>query len=392
MADRSVRPRTGVSGRANRRASEYRDGVQPVPDLSAFSIEAMLDDLRMLVEVESPSLDLDALAASAAMLSGIIERLLGSAPTIVDSPTGPHLHWRGEGDPRVLLIGHHDTVFPLGSLASRPFTVSAGQATGPGVFDMLGGIVQALHGLAALQTLAGVEILISADEEVGSLGSRALIEERAVACGAVLVLEPSADGGLLKTGRKGVGTFDVTVHGRAAHAGLEPEKGINALIEASRQVLLISEFGRADIGTTVTPTVAIAGTADNTVPAEARLKVDARVESADEKERVESLMAALRPVDPAATITVSGGIGRPPMPESASATLMPIAELVMPGITGVAVGGGSDGNFTAALGIPTLDGLGAVGGGAHADTEHLVIATMPERARLIAGLVAHLTA
>ncbi len=204
----------------------------------------MLDDLRMLVEVESPSLDLDALAASAAMLSGIIERLLGSAPTIVDSPTGPHLHWRGEGDPRVLLVGHHDTVFPLGSLASRPFTVSAGQATGPGVFDMLGGIVQALHGLAALETLAGVEILISADEEVGSLGSRALIEERAVACGAVLVLEPSADGGRLKTGRKGVGTFDVTVHGRAAHAGLEPEKGINALIEASRQVLLISEFGR----------------------------------------------------------------------------------------------------------------------------------------------------
>ena len=222
--------------------------------------------------------------------------------------------------------------------------------------------------------------------------SRALIEERAIACGAVLVLEPSADGGLLKTGRKGVGTFDVTVRGRAAHAGLEPEKGVNALIEAAHQVLRISEFGRADVGTTVTPTVAIAGTADNVVPAEARIKVDVRVESADERERIESLMASLQPVDGSAAISVTGGIGRPPMPESASAALMPIAQLVMPGITGVPVGGGSDGNFTAAIGVPTLDGLGAVGGGAHADTEHLVVASMPERARLVAGLVAHLTA
>jgi glutamate carboxypeptidase len=310
----------------------------------------------------------------------------------VQSPTGPHVHWSGGGDPKVLLLGHHDTVFPLGSLAARPFTVTDGRVTGPGVFDMLGGIVQALHGLAALDSLSGVEVLISADEEVGSTSSRSLIEERAVACGAVLVLEPSADGGLLKTGRKGVGTFDVTVVGRAAHAGLEPEKGINALIEASHQVLAISEFGRTDVGTTVTPTVAVAGTADNTVPAEARLKVDVRVESADEKDRVEGLMASLQPVDAAATITVSGGVGRPPMPESASAALMPIAELVIPGITGVAVGGGSDGNFTAAIGVPTLDGLGAVGGGAHADTEHLLVAAMPERARLIAGLVAYLTA
>ena len=371
---------------------EYRDLVQPVPDLSVFSTEVMLADLRTLVEVESPSLDLAALAMSATALSGIVERLLGSAPTIIDSPTGPHLHWTGGGVPKVLLVGHHDTVFPLGSLATRPFTVRDGRATGPGVFDMLGGIVQALHGLAALDDLAGVEVLISADEEVGSTCSRALIEERALACGAVLVLEPSADGGRLKTGRKGVGTFDVTVHGRAAHAGLEPEKGVNALIEASHQVLLISDFGNLESGTTVTPTVAIAGTADNTVPAEARVRVDARVESAAESQRVESLMNSLQQVDPAASITVSGGIGRPPMPESASVTLMPIAELVMPGITGVAVGGGSDGNFTAALGIPTLDGLGAVGGGAHADSEHLVVANMAERARLVAGLVAHLTA
>ncbi len=365
--------------------------VQRIPDVSEFSTEAMLDDLRLLVEVESPSLDIEAVTTSATVLAGIIERLLGSAPTLVDSPSGPHVHWCGGGDAKVLLLGHHDTVFPLGSLAARPFTVADGTATGPGVFDMLGGLVQALHGVAALDDRSGVEILISADEEVGSVESRALIEARAVACGAVLVLEPSADGGLLKTGRKGVGTFEVTVHGRAAHAGLEPEKGINALIEASHQVLTISEFGDPSAGTTVTPTVAAAGTAENTVPAEAHVKVDVRIESAGERDRVEALMAALTPVDSQATISVTGGIGRPPMPESASATLMPVAQLVMPGITGVPVGGGSDGNFTAALGVPTLDGLGAVGGGAHADTEHIVVAAMPERARLVAGIVAHLT-
>ena len=371
---------------------DYRESVQRIPDEAEFSIDDMLADLRELVEVESPSLDVDAVSASAKVLAAIIERRLGGTAALVDSPAGPHVHWSGGGEPKVLLLGHHDTVFPAGTLATRPFAVVEGRATGPGVFDMLGGIVQALHGLAALDSRSGVEILVSADEEVGSTESRSLIEERALACGAVLVLEPSADGGLLKTGRKGTGTFEVTVRGRAAHAGLEPEKGVNALIEASRQVLIISEFGSPGAGTTVTPTVASAGTADNVVPAEARIRVDVRVESAAERERVESAMAGLRPVDPEASISITGAVGRPPMPESASVTLMPIAALVMPGITGIPVGGGSDGNFTAALGIPTLDGLGAVGGGAHADTEHLIVAAMPERARLVAGLVAHLTA
>jgi glutamate carboxypeptidase len=366
--------------------------VQRIPDVSEFSIESMLGDLRELVEVESPSLDVEAITSSAKMLSGVVERLLGTPPVLVDSPAGPHVHWSGGGEPKVLLVGHHDTVFPIGALAERPFTVADGRATGPGVFDMLGGIVQALHGLAALDDRSGVEIFISADEEVGSIHSRTAIEELAVRCGAVLVLEPAADGGALKTGRKGCGTFDVAVHGRAAHAGLEPEKGVNALIEASRQVLAISELGRSDLGTTVTPTVATAGTADNVVPAQARIRVDVRVESADETHRVEVAMASLRAVDPLATIEVTGNVNRPPMPVSASASLFPIAQRVLPGIRGVAVGGGSDGNFTAAIGVPTLDGLGAVGGGAHADHEFIEVASMPERARLIAGLVAHLTA
>jgi glutamate carboxypeptidase len=258
------------------------------------------------------------------------------------------------------------------------------------VFDMKAGIVQAIHAVARLDDASGVEMLFTADEEVGSHTSRELLEERALACGAVLVLEPSADGGALKTGRKGTGTFEVIVTGRAAHAGLEPEKGINALVEAAHQVLRIAEFGDASRGTTVTPTIAHAGTADNVVPAEARVRVDVRVTSADETARVESLMASLTPVVAGAVLRVEGEIGRPPMPESASATLFPIARQVDPAIVGVAVGGGSDGNLTAAIGVPTLDGLGAVGGGAHADHEYVMVDTMPARVALLEGILRRL--
>lgn len=375
-----------VSTTQTRSATPAGDGASAF-DAAAFSLDAMLDDLRTLVEIESPSLDLPALQASAEAVAELIERHLGGSATLIESPVGPHVHWSGGGEPKVLLLGHHDTVFPIGTLATRPFAVADGRATGPGVFDMLGGIVQAIHGLAALDDRTGVELLFSADEEIGSGESRSLIEDRARACGAVLVLEPSADGGALKTGRKGCGTFDVIVRGRAAHAGLEPEKGVNSLVEVAHQVLAINGLGRGELGTTVTPTVAIVGTADNVVPAEGRIKVDVRVESAAEQDRVEAAMAALTSVDPEAVVEVSGGVNRPPMPESASAALMPLARSVAPGLDGVAVGGGSDGNFTAAIGIPTLDGLGAVGGGAHADHEYVLVDTMPERARLVAALV-----
>ncbi|WP_030254939.1 M20 family metallopeptidase [Streptomyces violens] len=354
-------------------------------------VDAMLDDLRALVEVESPSRDLAALTASAKAVAAVIESRLGGRATLVESEAGPHVHWSGGGDPRVLILGHHDTVFPLGTLARRPFRVEDGQATGPGVFDMLGGLVQAIHGVAALDDRSGVEILVTADEEVGSRSSRALLEERALACGAVLVVEGAAEGGALKTGRKGCGTFQVSVAGRASHAGLEPAAGINALVEAAHQVLDIAALGRPEIGTTVTPTVASAGTLDNVVPAAATIVVDVRVESADEKERIESAFAALAPHLDGAEITVEGAVGRPPMPESASAELFALAQQLLPGVEGTAVGGGSDGNFTAALGVPTLDGLGAVGGGAHADHEYVVIDAMAERAHLVAGLVTSMT-
>lgn len=360
-----------------------------------FDLEEMVADLRTLVEVESPSHQLAAIEASAATLAELIGRRLGSPPELVASAAGPHVHWRGSGAPRVVLVGHHDTVFPLGTLATRPFGVDGGRATGPGVFDMKGGIVLGIHAIASLADRSGVELLMTADEEVGSASSRELIEERAVACGAVLVLEPAADGGAVKIGRKGTGGFEVLVHGRAAHAGLEPEKGVNALVEASRQVLAIVDLARPERGTTVTPTVANAGTADNVVPAEASVRVDVRVTELAEADRLTAAMTALAPVDPAARIEVRGGLNRPPMPEAATAELFALARkaAVDAGLSephGVAVGGGSDGNFAAALGVPTLDGLGVTGGGAHADHEFAETATMLDRARLLAALVAAL--
>jgi glutamate carboxypeptidase len=359
--------------------------------VSGDVLSKLLDDLRSLVEIESPSHDVPALTASAAALAELIERRLGTPAELIDGPAGPHVAWRGGGEPRVLLVGHHDTVFPLGTLAARPFAIADGRATGPGVFDMKAGLVIAIHAIAALPDRTGVELFVNCDEEVGSATSRPLIEERAAACGAALVLEPAADGAL-KIGRKGTGTFEVVVRGRAAHAGLEPERGVNALVEAARQVLAIAALADPSRGTTVTPTVAHAGTADNVVPAEARVRVDVRVIEPAEGTRLEAAMVALTPVDREATLEVFGSVGRPPMPESATADLFALvskvaAELGLPEPRGVAVGGGSDGNFTAAVGVPTLDGLGATGAGAHAEHEHVLVDELPDRVRLVSGLV-----
>ena len=352
-----------------------------------LNLDEMIDDLRRLVETESPSDDPEALRRSAEVLSEVITARLGPGAEIVEGPAGPHVRWRGSDQPRVLVLGHHDTVFPLGTLERRPFQVVDGRATGPGVFDMKAGIVQAVWGVAASGCAESVELLFSCDEEVGSVSSRSLIEERAVACGAVLVLEPSADGGALKVGRTGTGTFQVTVHGRASHAGLDPEKGVNSLIEAAHQVLAIAALADVARGTTVTPTVAHGGTADNVVPAETTIRVDVRVTGPEEAARVEAAMASLTPVDPAASISVTGSVSRPPMPEGSAGELLGIARGHDPAIAAVVVGGGSDGNFTAAVGVPTLDGMGAVGGGAHADHEHVLVDTMPDRARLVAAVV-----
>lgn len=358
-------------------------------------LDDLLTDLELLVNTESPSHEVAELTESARVLAKLIEDRTGVAAELVDSPVGPHVWWQGSTDPtakKVLILGHHDTVFPLGTVAERPFAVADGKATGPGVYDMKAGIVQALHAVVGLDDMTGVEMLFTSDEEVGSGHSRAFLEQRAQACGNVLVLEPSGPGGAVKTGRKGAGTFTVTIDGKAAHAGLEPEAGVNSLVEAAHQVLRINEFGNDALGTTVTPTVAHVGTADNVIPAKAVVKVDARVLDPAEAGRVDADMYALSSQVPGTTISVTGSVHRPPMPESASATLFPLVERVAPGLGGSVVGGASDGNFTAALGVPTLDGLGGVGGGAHADHEWVDVSTMPDRVRLVYGLLAALTA
>lgn len=370
---------------------DHRTAAQVRATLAA-QYDAMVADLERFVNIESPSLEHECLARSAQFLADLMTRVLGSPPVLVASDRGPHVHWKGSDDTKVLIVGHHDTVFPLGTVARRPFTREGNIGRGPGIFDMKAGIIQAIYGVAAVKEWYHTEILITADEEVGSHASRALLEERARATGAVLVLEPSADGGALKIARKGTGTFNVTITGRASHAGLEPEKGINALVELAAQVPRIVAIARPDVGTTVTPTVAKAGTADNVVPDSATIAVDVRCVIPEEKDRLEAEMSRLTATLAGARVEVSGGMNRPPMHESMTTELFAIAEKVaddygITGLRGVAVGGGSDGNLTAAVGVRTLDGLGAVGAGAHAETEHVQLDAMPERAALVAGLV-----
>lgn len=366
---------------------------RPAPSLSA-----MLADLEELVVCESFSSDLDAVARSADVVAAQGAHLLGAPPErlVVDGVT--HLRW-SFGTPRVLLLGHHDTVWPMGSLATHPWSVTDGIARGPGIFDMKAGLVQMFHALASLPSLEGVCVLVTGDEEVGSDASRALIEEVARQCAAAFVLEASADSGALKTARKGTSAYELVVHGRAAHSGLEPDKGINAAVEAAHLVLALDTLAEEvnagaprDWRTTVVPTVVGAGTTTNTVPAQARVSVDVRVPTLAAQEQVDVAMRALKTTVPGARLVVHGGPNRPPLEAASSADLFERAdrlarELDLGPLSSAAVGGASDGNFTAGLGCPTLDGLGAVGGGAHADHEHLVVAEMAPRARLLAALV-----
>jgi glutamate carboxypeptidase len=379
--------------------SPYSFHVHPFLVAATESLDAAIADIGRLVSVESPSRDVERVAQSARSVAELIARETGLVAELIDSSAGPHVVVRATARPAVLFLGHHDTVHQVGSLEKRPFTNDAGVLRGPGVFDMKAGIVQAVHATRMLRDaghdISRIAMLFTADEEVGSKTSRGLVEEMARSVDAVLVLEPSADGGALKIARKGTGTFEVSIEGRASHAGLEPEKGINALVELAHQVQHINGFGKPELGTTVTPTVASAGTTDNTVPDSATILVDARVVVPEEKARVESLMNSLLPVVDGAKITVSGGLHRPPMHESMSTELFALArevatELDGRNLDGVAVGGGSDGNFTAAIGVKTLDGLGAVGGGAHGASEHVIVETIPFRTALVAGIAARI--
>ena len=358
----------------------------------------MIDQLALLVNAESGSTDLDGIAACAAIIEEIGVNATGKAPERVETEGRVHLVWRfgpNHRPPTVLLVGHFDTVWSRGTLQRWPFEVGGDRATGPGAFDMKAGIVQMFHALEAVGSPDGVTCVLTSDEELGSQTSRSLVERLAEGASAALVLEPSVEGAL-KVARKGTSMYEVAVEGRAAHAGLEPEKGANATVELAHQIIAVTSLARADQGTTVTPTVAAGGTTTNTVPAYASVQIDVRADTQAEQERVDSEIRSLRRSVDGTRLVVTGGPNRPPFSNDASAALFKLAqqaagELGLPALKGEAVGGGSDGNFTAGIGVPTLDGLGAVGGKAHAEGEWVDIPSMAERAALLAQLLIRLT-
>jgi glutamate carboxypeptidase len=377
-------------------------GVEP----SAASVDAlrerlpeMVAGLEALVTAESPSADPEACESCATVADGLAGRIIGRSAerVVVDGRT--HLRWRFGGQTRVLLVGHLDTVWPTGTLARWPFAVGDNRASGPGVFDMKAGVVQLLFALALVgerRGLDGIAVVLTTDEEIGSPTSRSLLAEEARSARATLVAEPSFEGAL-KTERKGVALYRLEASGRAAHAGLNPESGINAALEIARHVVELAELADPASGTTVTPSLISAGTTANTVPASAVAHFDVRFATHDEGERVAAAFDAVRSRISGATATVVREAFVPPLERASSRELYELAkrlcaELELPELREASVGGGSDGNHIAALGVPTLDGLGAVGGHAHAEGEFVVVSAMAERAALLAALVSELLA
>ena len=360
----------------------------------AFDPARICADLEALVVRESPSDDAERVSSLA---EWIRQRLVQAGVRVETRPCPPRgdavLATIGSGD-GTLLLGHLDTVWPLGTLSEIPFRVDGDRATGPGIFDMKSGIAVAIAVLERLARNAappGVSLLLVPDEEVGTHASREFLVEVARRHRCVLVLEPSLDGAA-KVARKGTAGFDLRFRGRAAHAGLEPEKGASALAEMSRCVLFLAGLGDAARETTVTPTVARAGTKTNVVPEQAELSVDARVWSEEEAARLEAAVRGYRSADPRVSVEVSGGFDRPPLePTPASQALYERARRIAAEVgfeLGAArVGGASDGNLTAAAGVPTLDGLGPRGAGAHARDEFVSVSDLAPRAAFLARLV-----
>jgi glutamate carboxypeptidase len=359
-------------------------------------LPSQLDTIEALVRLESPSDDPEGLRQCAAELA---RRLAGMGGRISGLDDASVVHVRGEfgaGAPRVLLIGHLDTVWPAGAL---PFQVRDGAVYGPGVYDMKAGLaigLQAIRALHALDAMNGTVVLLcTSDEEVGSTRSRPLIEHEAQSAAAVLVLEPAMANGAVKTGRKGVGDFKVEFAGVSAHAGVEPGRGASAIHELVGQAPLVLGLARPELGTTVNIGVIEGGSRSNVVAERARMAVDVRVATMSEAARIDAALRALASSHPRVEVTVQGGINRPPMERSPAVLRLYEHARVVAAALGLELlegttGGASDGNFTAALGVPTLDGLGAVGDGAHARHEHILIEPLAFRSALLAGLIARL--
>jgi glutamate carboxypeptidase len=366
---------------------------------AAESHRAWVEDLiQHLVRLESPSTDKAALDRCGRELAHRLADLGAKVTTFPQLAAGDHVRAEfGAGPSQVLVLGHFDTVWPIGEIERMPCQRRGDRITGPGVFDMKAGIAIAMLAVRVLTERTAplphrLVMLWTADEEVGSATSRAILEDEARRSRAVFVLEPSLPGGGLKTARKGVGDFRVTATGVAAHAGIDPANGASAVHELARQAVRLLELHQPDRGVTVNIGRFEGGDRTNVVADRAEMDVDVRVPTLKDGERVASLLASLAPHDPRVLLQVTGGVDRPPLERSAAVVALyeqarDIARTLGRTLGEGATGGGSDGNFTAALGIPTLDGLGAEGSGAHARDEHVLVQSLPFRAALLAGLV-----
>jgi glutamate carboxypeptidase len=363
--------------------------------------DEIVSTIRELVEIESPSDNKAAADRMAEFIANKFSELGGEIHFHPAKNFGNHLQidFTGKSVVKpVLLLGHYDTVYPLGTLPTMPCRILGDKLSGPGVLDMKSGIALMLHALAALkdwhkEDLRPVTVLLVSDEEVGSASSRALTESLAKQAAAVLVIEPAhGSQGAVKTARKGVGDYLVKVTGKASHAGLDFQKGVNAILELARQIEKISSFTDLKKGLTVNVGIVSGGSRTNVVPAEAEAQVDVRIARMKDAPGIDKKMRSLRPFNRKCKIEVTGGINRPPMERTAGVEALyrqasAIARDLGWKLGEAAVGGGSDGNFTASLGIPTLDGLGGVGDGAHAPHEYILISDLPRRAALLAGLI-----
>lgn len=363
---------------------------------------ASIDLLRTLVILDTPSRDKGLVDHAMSVVADACAQRGAQVSTVRQNDVGDHLRaeWgdgSGAGQPKTLVLAHLDTVWPEGEAERRPFAERDGWLTGPGVLDMKAGLVQALlavdvvhrHGYA---DDAAVTLLVTSDEETGSPTSRDLIEATAREADVVFVVEPAA-GSALKTSRAGVGMFAVTAEGRASHAGLAPAEGRSAIVEMAHQIIAMGRLGDPANRTTVNVGLVTGGSARNVVPARCTVEVDVRVRDRGEADRVTAALHALRSVDADVRLRVTGGINRPPMERTpatanAYARAATIASVLDEPLGEASVGGGSDGNFTAALGVPTLDGLGAVGSGAHALDERVEMARFAPRSALLAALLA----
>jgi glutamate carboxypeptidase len=363
----------------------------------------LIGTIEALANCESPTDEKTAVDRCGGELAGRLEGLGGRVTRHATATAGDHVRAEyGDGSAQILLLGHFDTVWPVGQLRRMPVVRDGDQLRGPGVLDMKAGIGLGMLATRALFELSPpsrtrVVMLWTSDEETGSATSRALLENEARQSKAVLVLEPALPGGALKTRRKGCGEYELIVRGEPAHAGVDPGKGISAIREMVRQILLVETLQDLDAGVSVNVGTIEGGSRPNVIAAEARARVDVRAPTMKDAQRIDEAMRALTPHLPGARVEVRGGFGRPPMERTSGvAQLYEIARQAAADLGQVvdegSTGGGSDGNFCAALGVPTLDGLGAVGDGAHALHEHVLLSALAPRAALVGHLIQRIAA